>query len=817
MALFRSDSLTPPPDGVVAARGRVLRPVDWGIVAGLALASTALLGWAVGDWRWVAGFAAGLLATAAILLLHRRLAPAEAAGAVAAYDWSVVRAAADDEDAAVAITDRAGRLVCANQRYEEWFGGYPTPPALPLDASAVDALKGAARAAWRDGEVALGGLSRDGRHYAARVRRAGRADDHLVWRLTEEASEDAGADFARLTAGPFGTLLSNAGVMAALVSPSGIIRVTNEAFAVRAAGRADERLANADLAALLRVDEQGMLFFASEGERATPVRLIQVPVASGDAAAPILILLVDEDGGSGERGIAQTYVESLLTSLPFGLALVDRDGRFLFTNQAFARAAGVEGQRSPRYPSDIVVAEDKGPLSDAVRRHSHGQSAASDVAVRLIAQPEETVSARVVGVRGLGDAAVLVTLKDNSEESQLKRQVAQATKMQAVGQLAGGIAHDFNNILTAIIGACDLMLMRHTPGDGDYDDIQQVRSNANRAASLTRQLLAFSRQQTLRPQILQLADVVSEVSHLLKRLIGDTINLTVRHGRGVGAVRADPGQLEQVIVNLAVNARDAMPDGGQLTIETFALPASEARRMGAAVMPVADYSGLRISDQGTGIPPDVLPKIFEPFFTTKDVGKGTGLGLSTVYGIVKQSAGFIFAESTPGQGTTFTIFLPVHHGGIPERAPAAALPKPQAAEEWGTGTILLVEDEDMVRAVAERALTRAGYTVVTAANGEEGLERIAAMEAIDLLVSDVVMPTLDGPSMVTEIRRERPALPVLFMSGYAEEQLRKSIDLNRVSFLPKPFSVAQLTETVARVLAEERGAANAPATGTGKS
>ena len=379
--------------------------------------------------------------------------------------------------------------------------------------------------------------------------------------------------------------------------------------------------------------------------------------------------------------------------------------------------------------------------------------------------------------------------------------------MQAVGQLAGGIAHDFNNILTAIIGACDLMLMRHTPGDGDYDDIQQVRSNANRAASLTRQLLAFSRQQTLRPQILQLADVVSEVSHLLKRLIGDTIDLTVRHGRGVGAVRADPGQLEQVIVNLAVNARDAMPDGGQLTIETFALPASEARRMGAAVMPVADYSGLRISDQGMGIPPDVLPKIFEPFFTTKDVGKGTGLGLSTVYGIVKQSAGFIFAESTPGQGTTFTIFLPVHRGGVPERAPAAALPKPQAAEEWGTGTILLVEDEDMVRAVAERALTRAGYTVVTAANGEEGLERIAAMEAIDLLVSDVVMPTLDGPAMVTAIRLDRPSLPVLFMSGYAEEQLRKSIDLDRVSFLPKPFSVAQLTETVARVLASERGAA----------
>jgi two-component system cell cycle sensor histidine kinase/response regulator CckA len=301
--------------------------------------------------------------------------------------------------------------------------------------------------------------------------------------------------------------------------------------------------------------------------------------------------------------------------------------------------------------------------------------------------------------------------------------------------------------------------------------------------------------------------VVSEVSHLLKRLIGETVTLSVRHGRGLGTVRADPGQLEQVIVNLAVNARDAMPRGGTLTIETFAVSAADVRAMGSDIMPPADYSALRVSDTGTGIPADVLPKIFEPFFTTKDVGKGTGLGLSTVYGIIKQSAGFIFAESPKGAGTRFTIYLPVHHGAG-ETAPAApAKAKKAPVENWGTGTILLVEDEDMVRAVAERALVRAGFTVTCAANGEEGLERFAELDKVDLIVSDVVMPTMDGPAMVRALRADAPDVPVLFMSGYAEEQLRKSIDIDDVGFLPKPFSVAQLVDTVNAVLAEHRAPA----------
>jgi two-component system cell cycle sensor histidine kinase/response regulator CckA len=351
------------------------------------------------------------------------------------------------------------------------------------------------------------------------------------------------------------------------------------------------------------------------------------------------------------------------------------------------------------------------------------------------------------------------------------------------------------------------MLMRHTPGDTDYDDSQQIKSNSNRAAGLTRQLLAFSRQQTLRPQVLQLPDVVSEVSHLLKRLLGETVQLVVKHGRDLGSVRADPGQLEQVIVNLSVNARDAMvaQGGGTLTIHTYPVRADQVADLGSDILPIADYAALSISDTGTGIAPGVLGKVFEPFFTTKEVGKGTGLGLSTVYGIVKQSGGFIFADSTVGEGTKFVIYLPVNQAEEKPRTRPTTRPKAQESELWGTGTILLVEDEPMVRTVAERALARHGYTVLTANNGEEALERLKENgEKVALLISDVVMPLMDGPTMVREVRKTYPEVPILFMSGYAEEQLRKSIDIANVAFLPKPFSVQELAQAVQRVLAASK-------------
>ena len=621
--------------------------------------------------------------------------------------------------------------------------------------------------------------------------------------------------------GKLGRALAQAGIAAALVDPDGTIRSASAGFAQRATGDPAAALAGQEFVALLSQDDNDRISWARDGKRGAALTMFYLPVSDPDAPGqpdydktPSLMLLADAGagigGGGGESSAAVPHLEALLGQLPLGLAMADRDGRLLFANPSFMRAAGREGEAPPTYPTDLVVQEDKGPLSDAIRRFAQGPAASGDIAMRLKGLPDDPVSLSLAGVRGLGEAAVLLGLTDNSEQTRLKRQVAQATKMQAVGQLAGGVAHDFNNVLTAILGICDLMLLRHTPGDSDYDDIQQVRTNSNRAASLTRQLLAFSRQQTLRPEVLQLPDVVSDVSTMLRRLIGEKIELVVRHDRNLGPVRADPTQLEQVIVNLCVNARDAMQakgESGKLTLSTKRITAADVRALRSEIIPQADYTALLVEDTGSGIAPDILGKIWEPFFTTKETGKGTGLGLSTVYGIVKQSGGFIFAESEPGRGTTFTVYLPVHHQSpASAKAEQAQGPVPAPAREWsGGGKVLLVEDEDMVRAVAERALVRAGFTVTAAADGEEGLELFAADISFDIVVSDVVMPGMDGPAMVRTIRERQPAMPVLFMSGYAEEQLRKEIDIDGVEFLPKPFTVQQICDKVGAVLVAARG------------
>ncbi|MEY2928146.1 MAG: hypothetical protein RL367_2623 [Pseudomonadota bacterium] len=765
------------------------------LVAAAALVTAGLLLWASGNWVVAAGFSAAILGGSALLFLARQLFPAASAYPVES-DWSLVREAADNDEVAIAVTDRAGRLVCANALHESWFGGPTAPPALTSGEGDLALLTNAGKAAWRDGRGAVRGLRRDLLVFDAEILRGGRNEDHLVWRFRAARTVDLATEARRLIEGEAGRRIGQAGLMAVLLGPDGRIRAASSAFHLRATGRADGALEGRDFVTLLETDQHSAIRFTREGRSALPLRLLQIPLDPDVPESATIIALLDETGGNATaHGPVLNQIQGLIGALPLGLALADRDGRFLFLNDAFCRAVNLPPGARPIYPGDLVVREDKAAVADTVRRFATGQALSGDIAIRLLDQPDEPVALTIAGVRGLGEAAVLLSLRDTSEESKLKKQVAQATKMQAVGQLAGGVAHDFNNILTGILGHCDLMLMRHTPGDSDYDDIQQIRNNANRAAGLTRQLLAFSRQQTLRPQTLQLPDVVSEISNLLNRLLGETVTLTVKHGRNLGAVRADPGQMEQVIVNLAVNARDAMPRGGTLTIQTYAVSRADVRKLGSDILPIADYTALSVADSGTGISPELLSKIFEPFFTTKEVGKGTGLGLSTVYGIVKQSGGFIFADSSPGKGTSFVIYLPVHQA---EAAPATApdLIKERQAETWGTGIVLLVEDEDMVRAVAQRALTRNGYTVVTAANGEEALEILAGRDDIDLLVSDVVMPVMDGPTMVRRVRAERPDLPVLFMSGYAEEQLRKTIDLDQMGFLPKPFSVQQLSDAV---------------------
>ncbi|MGX7895657.1 response regulator [Tsuneonella sp. HG222] len=796
-------------------------------VAAAALASVALVQFAASSLVVTLSFAGGLVVLGLIAFAAARgTRSARVVDAPVMPDWSVTVTAIEQAGIAVAITDRANRLVCANAAFELWFGSSHAPPRLPVDGASLDALDRAARAAWRDGVSARETIADEANAWTAEVVRAGRGEDYLVWRFAPVTRTEPLQAIGKYVTGIFGRILSGAGIEVALVGPEGAIRASSPGFARRSMGDEHASMAGQDFTALLRSDERERIYFAREGRKGSPQTLVQVPLFEpgkqeriGADQAPSLMLLVDHGvglGGWGGETRGQTpQLEALLEQLPVGLAMTDRDGHFLFANPAFRRAAGIaKSVHLPPYPSDLVVPSDKTAMSDAVRRYGQGPASSGDMAVRLRTDPEEPVSLGLAGVRGLGDAAVLLSLADTTEETRLKKQVAQATKMQAVGQLAGGVAHDFNNVLTAIIGYCDLMLMRHIPGDSDYDDIQQIKANSNRAASLTRQLLAFSRQQTLQPEIIQLPDVISEVGQLLKRLLGAKITLKTHHDRELGAVRADPRQLEQVIVNLAVNARDAIQSrggeaaAGTLTFATRRVAATDIRRMrDNEIIPAGHYTALIAEDTGGGIPPENLAKIFEPFFTTKELGKGTGLGLSTVYGIVKQSGGFIFADNVTGpdgriKGARFTIYLPVHHA-TPEE-----LAKEKQAEEaadWsGGGRILLVEDEDMVRAVAERALTRQGYTVTTASDGDEGLEKVKAGEQFDLVVSDVVMPAMDGPAMAREIRKLAPALPILFMSGYAEEQLRNDIDMDDMYFIPKPFSVQQIAAKVGQVLAASR-------------
>ncbi|GAA5051630.1 ATP-binding protein [Erythrobacter westpacificensis] len=808
------------------------RLIDVIAVAAAVLASIALIQLATSNVTATLAYAGGLVVLGLIAFAAARArVGGHAQPALDTPDWSVTVAAIERADQAVAITDRANRLVCANATFELWFGSSNAPPRLPVDGTSAEKLTRLARAAWRDGQ---GGepvvVADEEKSWEARAVRAGGGDDYLVWRFTPVTRTNPLAGIGGHITGLFGRVLGSAGIAVALVSPDGMVRAASPALARRALGDENASMSGQEFVRLLRSDDRERIFFAREGQKGSPQTLVQVPLVDPDVAAaeqvpgkaaaeaPSIMLLIDSGiglgGWGGEAKGQAAQLESLLEQLPLGLATTNRDGKFLFANPAFRRASGI-GADLPPYPSDLVVPRDKTAMSDAVRRYGQGPASSGDVAVRLRGDPDEPVSIGLAGVRGLGEAAVLLSLADTTEEARLKRQVAQATKMQAVGQLAGGVAHDFNNVLTAIIGYCDLMLLRHTPGDSDYDDIQQIKANSNRAASLTRQLLAFSRQQTLQPEVLQLPDVLSEVSHLLKRLLGAKITLKVRHDRGLGPVRADPRQLEQVIINLAVNARDAIQASGggegasgTLTFATRRVEAKDIRRMGSEIIPAGDYTVLIAEDTGGGIPQHVLGKIFEPFFTTKEQGKGTGLGLSTVYGIIKQSGGFIFASNAKApdggiKGARFTIYLPVHEATEEELKRAEVEEK---GRDWsGGGCILVVEDEDMVRAVAERALARQGYTIVTASDGDEGLEIVqSGKHEFDLVVSDVVMPSMDGPAMAREIRKTNPDLPILFMSGYAEGQLRDEIDIEAMHFIPKPFSVRQIADKVGEVLANPR-------------
>jgi two-component system, cell cycle sensor histidine kinase and response regulator CckA len=502
--------------------------------------------------------------------------------------------------------------------------------------------------------------------------------------------------------------------------------------------------------------------------------------------------------------------ERFFASAPVGSALLDHCGRFEEANQALGELLSI----APRDLSGIELVRllnesDRDVISAKLSGAVDARAEREPIEIRIRDKTILLYFSHIDGAendtalpgRGPG-GRVGIHFIDITEQKNLEIQFVQSQKMQAVGQLAGGVAHDFNNLLTAMIGFCDLLLLRFQPGDPSFADIMQIQQNANRAANLVRQLLAFSRQQALQPRVLNITDVLVDLSHLLRRLIGENIELKVAHGRELGLAKVDQGQLEQVIINLAVNARDAMPNGGTLAIRTANVRWTQDQRRGHERIPAGNYVLIEVADTGVGIPAENLSRIFDPFFSTKKPGSGTGLGLSTVYGIVKQTGGFVFVESRPGQGAAFEIYLPRYKG-------EDAIPNFRAdAEPWtgkdltGSGTVLLVEDEDPVRKFGARALRNKGYEVIEAESGEAALDVLRnAAGKIDLLITDVVMPRLDGPGLVREVREICPDIKVIFISGYTEDAFRRRLDNDgNIDFLAKPFSLKQLATKVKDVI-----------------
>ena len=447
--------------------------------------------------------------------------------------------------------------------------------------------------------------------------------------------------------------------------------------------------------------------------------------------------------------------------------------------------------------------------SDLRVENTHGQAAAAYPLVfgsalqgaLVVLSPNALGPAIHEGIATLADGFGIVMRRDVVQQTNvaLEAQLRQAQKMEAVGRLAGGIAHDFNNLLSVVLSYSDLLLKSLAPDAPSRSVIEEIRDAGQRGATLTRQLLMFSRQNVMAPRVLDLDELLAEVATMIARIVGDDITLVFTKGEApVHLVRADRGGVEQIIMNLVVNARDAMPRGGKLTLETANVMLDEAYARAHVGATVGPHVRLRVTDEGSGMTPEVLQKVFEPFFTTKDERHGTGLGLSTVLGIVQQNHGSIWVESEVGRGTSFSVHFPRDAATrVPKRTPP-----PSRLVVTGTETILLVEDADGVRAVARRILTRAGYHVVAASGGAEALALVAQHTGpLDLLLTDVVMPGISGPELARQIVALRPGLKVLCMSGYTDDSIvRHGVVSEELAFLPKPFTPASLAAKVREVL-----------------
>jgi len=485
------------------------------------------------------------------------------------------------------------------------------------------------------------------------------------------------------------------------------------------------------------------------------------------------------------------------------VALFGPDGSILYGSPATTRILGYELDEFVRFNAfDLIHPDDRDAVVGRLTESMANPRGRVDVMARVRHKDGSWRYLEGVFTNLLDDPsvnAIVNNYRDATERRSLEQQVIQAQKMEAVGRLAGGVAHDFNNILTAIGGYTDLLLADLPPDDPRRQDVDEIHRAADRAAALTQQLLAFSRRQVLQPKVVDLNALVQNVEKLLRRLIGEDVILAAVLAPDAGRVRADPGQIEQVIVNLAVNARDAMPGGGRLTIETRNVELDAAYAAEHRTVVPGPYVSIAVSDTGTGMSNDVQAHLFEPFFTTKEVGKGTGLGLATVYGIVKQSGGTIWVYSELGHGTTIKVYLP----RVDDPADALTKAGPtDAASLRGTETILLVEDEPAVRAVARQVLTRQGYTVLEAPDGQAALTMVdATRPSIDLVLTDLVMPGMSGRILADNLVRRFPALRVLYMSGYTDDAIvRHGMLETGLAYLQKPFRPDALVQKVWEVL-----------------
>lgn len=772
-----------------------------------------------------------------------------------AIDDPVMGRIADHAQEGLVVTDARGHVVYSNAAYLALTGAASAQEVRPVErvfignpdvSEAVFRLLKAAREGKRQLEEvriaghdgSQGGQGGQARWLRLRVRPLGqgkRDAKYAVWSIADitrdrERQEDVFQELRHAI-----EYLDHAPCGFFSVNPAGEIAYVNATLAnwldydlaeIGSGGLKLSDIVSGDGAALLAAiqpvpgevkTEVFDIDLRMRGGKTVPVRLYHKLAFGADGAAGAsrtLVISRARDEHSDPERAAEVRFMRFFDHTPMAIATVDRGGNVVGANARYAKLAqslnGEGGAAKSIFRA--VNPRDRGLLIAAINHAAEGQGDIPPVEVMLDGPKERFAQFFVTTVeKDERDAeTAIVYMLETTERRALENQINQSQKMEMVGQLAGGIAHDFNNVLSAIMMANDFLLNAHKPTDPSFQDIMQIKQNATRAATLVRQLLAFSRRQTLRPQVLDLGDALSDLTMLLRRLIGEKVKLDLVHGRDLWPVKVDVSQFEQVVVNLAVNARDAMADGGKLIIRTGNVSTEEAAQLANKGMPAADYVKIEISDTGTGIPAEIIDKIFEPFFSTKEVGKGTGLGLSTVYGIVKQTGGFVYVDSVPGEGTTFRIYLPRHrveqedapeahagNGAAKEAGAAAEAAKPKP-DLTGQGTILLVEDEDGLRALNARGLRSRGYSVIEAANGVEALEAFAEKDgAVDLVVSDVVMPEMDGPTLLKEMRSRSPELKIIFVSGYAEDAFEKSLPENQqFAFLPKPFTLTQLVAAV---------------------